>query len=409
MVKKVSRLFMFGGMYIFWVNGLLVLMTSAILVYLINDYDISYDKGGLLLSVQATGNLLSNLLSGVIANYIGRRKTLLLAAALFAIGFGIVALMPPLMVLYIALFVTGLGWGSANNMINFLVTRATDGDTAKIAAIHTCYSIGAFVAPLLTTLFVNIGLGWRPAVAVIAILSILMIPLILAMPITESTSLGQNRKSINNTTPAKRSYNFLRQWRYYLFMLILFTYVGSEVGFSGWLVSYLTTIRSIPETQAQSLLSTLWVFMIFGRIAAAIFGNKVRKAPLLMIEAIGCTVAAVILVQATSPALLTIAVILMGISLSAFYGMCIANASYLVSESAVASGLMLSFGGLGATLLPYIAGAVANDYGLISGMWTLTAAFAMMAVFTAINAVTARITELREIKKVKTIDILFPR
>jgi fucose permease len=117
----------------------------------------------------------------------------------------------------------------------------------------------------------------------------------------------------------------------------------------------------------------------------------------------------VILVQATSPALLTIAVILMGISLSAFYGMCIANASYLVSESAVASGLMLSFGGLGATLLPYIAGAVANDYGLISGMWTLTAAFAMMAVFTAINAVTARITELREIKKVKTIDILFPR
>ncbi len=401
-VNKVSRLFMFGGMYVFWVNGLLVLMTSAILIYLIADYGIAYDQGGLLLSVQAVGNLLSNFLSSILANFIGRKKTLLAASVLFAVGFGTVALLPPLPLLYAALFVTGLGWGTANNMINFLVTRATDGDSGKIAAVHTCYSIGAFIAPLLTSLSVQLGFGWRPAVALIAVLSALMFPLVLIMPITESTAGSDGVKK-------KQTFGFLKQWKYYLFMLILFTYVGSEVGFSGWLVSYLTTIRDIPEAQAQSLLSVLWVFMIFGRIAAAVFGSRVRKAPLLMIEAIGCTISAVLLLTSESAVLLTVAVVLMGMSLSAFYGMAIANASYLISESVFASGLLLSFGGLGATALPYIAGAIANNYGLVSGMWSLGLSFAMMAVLTTINAVTARVSEIRAIKKVGPIDILFPR
>lgn len=380
--RKINPRFMFGGMYIFLVTGLLALMTSSILLYLIQDYGIRYDQGGLLLSVQAIGNLLSNVLSGVVASRIGRKNTLLIAAVLFTVGFGGVALMPPLIVLYALLFITGLAWGTGNNMVNFLVNRETDGDSAKLAAVQTCYSIGAFLAPLLVGLFVRFGLGWRPAVALITLFCAIMIPVVIIMPVTESASRGQ--KNVRHT------YRFLRQWRYYIFILILFTYVGAEIGFSGWLVTYLITIRGIAETQAQSLLSILWVFMIAGRLAAAFWGNKVKKAPLLLLEGIGSTVAAVLLIRSQSPIWLTIAVILLGLSMSAFFGMSIANAGYLLKESAFASGLFLACGGLGATILPYTAGLAAKHYGLVTGLWFLAFAFALMSVLTLINLLAER-------------------
>ena len=379
MQEPADRRFMFSCMYFFLVNGALVLMTSSLLVYLMRDYRLSYDRGGLLLSIQAVGSLLANFLSGPLSIRIGRKRTLILTAAGFAAGFAGIALTPPLPLLYLALFISGLAWGCSNNLINFLVVRATKGDSGKISLVHMCFSVGAFLAPLLVALTARLRLCWQLPAALIALMSLSLVFVARAMPIQES-----DRPAGQAKTSALR---FLKEWRLYLFMLLLFTYVGIETGFSGWLVTYLTTRRGFDPALAQAMLSTLWVAMIAGRLLVYLFGGRLKKARFLLLEAIGVCAFSLLLILAGRPALLIGAVVLLGLSLSAFYGMVVANASSLVAKSSVASGLMMSLGGLGATAMPLIAGVFANNSGIVAGLWFLFAAAAFLLLLSFLNAV----------------------
>ncbi|MEA4888015.1 MAG: MFS transporter [Clostridiaceae bacterium] len=375
--SPVNKRFLLGCMYFFLVNGAMVLMTSSLLVYLMRDYQLSYDEGGLLLSIQAIGSLLSNFLSGPLSVWIGRKKTLLITAAGFCLGFAGIALTPPIPVLYCVLFITGLAWGSSNNMINFLVVRATNGDSSKISLVHTCFSIGAFIAPLLVALSVRLNIGWQWPAALVALMAFILFFVTLMMPIQESAKSTGQKKPV--------SLKFLKEWRLYLYMLMLFTYVGVETGFSGWLVTYLSTWRNFAPTAAQSMLSCLWIAIIVGRISIFLYGSKLKKAPFLMIEAIGISSAALLLILSSHPALLIGAVILLGLSMAGFYGMVVTNASSLVAESSVASGLMMSLGGLGATVMPLVAGLFANSSGIVAGLWALFIATVLLFLLTVLN------------------------
>ena len=88
MQGKLNKLLLFGSFYSFFVTGVIVLMTGAILPYLLEDFNLSYNMGGLLLSLQAVGNLLAGVVSGFVCVYLGRRAMLILGAAAFIIEIG---------------------------------------------------------------------------------------------------------------------------------------------------------------------------------------------------------------------------------------------------------------------------------------------------------------------------------
>ena len=98
-----GRLLLAGCMAFFLVNGALVLMTSSLLVFLMQDYNLTYDQGGLLLTIQAVGNIATSFLSGPLALRVGRKRTLVLSAIGFAVSLGLIALEPPLLALQLAL------------------------------------------------------------------------------------------------------------------------------------------------------------------------------------------------------------------------------------------------------------------------------------------------------------------
>lgn len=378
--EPINKRFMFGSLYIFLITGAIVVMTSSILTYLMQHYSLNYDQGGLLLSLAAIGSVLSNFLSGALAIRIGRKSALLLAAVCYVIGYGGMSLLPPLPILYLLIFITGLGWGAFNNLVNFLLTLAVRGDSSKIVLVHTSYSAGALLAPLLVGLFVGFGLTWQIPVAIIAGFSLLLILIIWIMPIPEVV-LAVGHKT-------KISLAFLRKGRFYLYVLLFFTYVGAEAGFYGWIVTYLTTLRSFSDPDAQLLLSLLWVSILVGRVAVVIFGRLLPNSLFLLIEGGGVLIGALLLILAKQPMLLTVAVVFTGLSLSSFYGMIIANASDLLTESTLASGIMLSFGGVGATVIPLMIGVLAKQSGLMTGLIFLAAMSGFLLLLTIINFVT---------------------
>ena len=373
-----SRLLQFGCMAFFLVNGALVLLTSSLLVFLMQDYNLTYDQGGLLLTIQAVGNIATSFLSGPLALRIGRKRTLILAALGFSLSLGLVALAPPLWILQLALFLSGLAWGTCNNLVNFIIVQVSGGHSGRISRVHTSFSIGAFLAPLLVALAVRLGISWRWPVALIAVAAAGLVLLAVFLPIPETSAAGER------SAPQNKGY--LRDWRLYLYMLLLFLYVGIETGFSGWLVTYLTGHRHLDPSVAQSLLSGLWIAMIAGRVLVSVFGHRLNKSRFLLLEAIGAVLAALLLIRASQPVFLALAVFGLGLSLSAFYGMVIANASHLVAESPVASGLIMGLGGLGASLMPLLAGVFAASQGIVAGLWALFTAALCLLALTVVNA-----------------------
>lgn len=368
-----------GCMYFFLVNGALVLMTSSLLVYLMRDYQLPYDQGGLLLTTQAVGSITTSFLSGPLSIWIGRKRTLLLAACGFCFSFLMIALMPPLPILLLALFLSGLAWGISNNLVNFLVVRVTDGNSSQISRVHAVFSIGGFLAPLLVALSVRFNLSWRIPAAFIAALSLGLIVYTRYMPVPESKKMTGDKKPV--------SLAFLKAWRLYLFMSMLFLYVGVEAGFSGWLVTYLSAWRNLEAALAQTMLSTLWIAMIVGRITTSLIGQYYRKDRFLLLEAIGISASALLLLLAAQPGWLIVAVVLLGLSMSAFYGMVVANASWLITESTIASGLLMSLGGLGASLMPLLAGIYAENHGISAGLWVLFIAAGCLLLLAVLNVI----------------------
>jgi FHS family glucose/mannose:H+ symporter-like MFS transporter len=379
---KLSKRFLLGCMYIFLVTGAMVVMTSSVLTYLMQYYHLSYEQGGLLLSIQAGGCLLSTFLSGALAIRIGRKSTLLLAAGCFLLGYTGLTLLPPLLLLQVLLFIAGLGWGAFNNLVNYLLALAIQGDSGKLILVHSSYSIGAFLAPFLVGLSVGLGLSWRIPTGLIAVLSLVLIVVIMAMPIQESSpGAGENNKF---------SLAFLRKWRFYLYMLLLFAYVGTEMGIIGWLVTYLTELRQYRIPDAQYLLSVLMVSMIAGRIAVSFLSSRFRKSLFLMIEGISIFLCVLLLINASLPPLITIAVILVGLSFSAFYAMVLVNASNLIVESSLVSGLIMSLGGLGATVTPLLVGIFAEKGGIMAGLRFLVVLAGLLLALTIINFIAHR-------------------
>jgi len=382
-IPPVNRRFIISSMYIFLVTGALVLMTSALLTYLMQHYALSYDQGGLLLSFLAAGSILSNFISGTVAVRIGHKPTLFIAAVCYFTGYAGLTLLPPLGVLYGLLFVAGLGWGAFNNLVNYLMTSATRGDGRKILAVHTMYSLGAFLAPLLLGLAVSLSFSWRVPAGLMSFLCLLLIGVVLFMPIPVLPL--PVRKA------GHKSFAFLRKWRFYLFMLLLFAYVGTEAGYNGWVISYLIRQHRYAEADAQFLLSVMWVAMIIGRVAIALLSSKSRMAWILLLEGVGVTIGAILLIFAGQPAGLIVAIVLIGLSLSACYGMILANASDLVVESSIVSGLMMSLGGLGATIMPLIVGIAAERGGIRAGMGFLAASSGFLMLLATVNVISKKV------------------
>jgi fucose permease len=61
-------------------------------------------------------------------------------------------------------------------------------------------------------------------------------------------------------------------------------------------------------------------------------------------------------------------VIFMGLFFAGVYPTTVANASLLIKGSGTAAGIMMSLGGLGGAVVPYINGVIAEARGMYAGM-----------------------------------------
>lgn len=373
--------------YAFFINGVVALVFGAVMPYILQEFNMGYDKGGILLSMQSVGNLVASFIAGIIVVYLGIKKASVLLSSTTFIGFLLMIFTSNPIFLIVAFTLTGLGRGSISNISNTIVNDVSNGDSAKLNILHTFFAVGAFMIPFFASWCINKGYSWKVVMSVVAVMAGIVVLNFLTIK-TEEIKITKSDK-LEKKAGKKVDLSFLRNIDFYVAGGILFFYVGVEYAVNGWIVTYLKDTGLMSTSLAQKMLSVMWVIIIFGRLFTAYISKSIDKANILLASSIGAAVFFVSLLFLSNIKLIVFVVLGLGFCLAGIYPTTIASVGDILQKSSVAMGTLLSVAGVGGVIMPLVTGLVAEKVGIAGGMMVISVAVIFLFIFTLTNKLRA--------------------
>jgi len=153
----------------------------------------------------------------------------------------------------------GIGQGLSTYCMNLLVAEASSPEVRSRAfsALHSCYGVASFVAPLVFSFFLNWQHNWSSFYLVMSILPLVVWALVF--------KVGRGVKH-EPKEPIQSGLSFLERIPY---GGVFSFYVASEIVISSRLVYFLTEGRNFSSVDASKCLSLFFLSLMAGRILFA--------------------------------------------------------------------------------------------------------------------------------------------
>ena len=362
---KFSDRYMVGNLFfLYLIQGIFVIMIGSILPMMKEEYGLSYQAGGLLISAHSVGNMATGLIAGVLPLMFGLRRSLLVQNILPFAGFAMTLVTGNPWVLIFALLLTGLGRGAVSNYNNQIISTLSGGSAAPLNMLHGFFAIGAVLAPFLVLTFTRTdSSGWRKVVWVVIALGV----------ISMVTSFFMNMDSVSYAKPesGESAFGFVRDRLFLRSMAIMFFYLCVEASVMGWMVTYYTDSGAVGAESAQLLTSLLWITILVGRFGCGALSGRVPPARMILVLCAGIIGFLSILLMSTNLILMLVGTVGLGLSLSGMYGTTVANAGSVFGEYPLAMGIFVTVTTVGSVITPSIIGGVAAYTGIRAGMAVL--------------------------------------
>jgi len=273
-------------------------------------------------------------------------------------------LIPVFVLLLVGMFFFGLGQGTLDvgGNINLLwVFQSRVGPYMN--ALHFCFGVGAFLAPIIIHNVMNLSNGaltWPYWV-----LSVLFLPGFVGLWLLQSPENPEELEINGNDKPI--NYRLV-----FLMMALLFIYVGVETGFGGWIFTYALDVRIANEAQASYMNSIFWGALTLGRLLSILVARKLAPSKIL----IGNFVMAIlflglILISPRNGTIVWVTSAGLGLSLSSVFPTILALGESRMKITGKITGLFFLGSSLGGTLLPMLMGQVFEYIGSYQIMLTL--------------------------------------
>lgn len=390
-----NRKLIFSSYYGFSVMGMIVISFGSTMPYIRENFNFNYELGGLILAIFSFSYLINGFLSGLLIDKMGHKRVLLMGNIGYVLGLVLIALSMNQTFFFISVAVLGIGWGFYNTTGNVIMNDATKGDGKAMLLLHMSFGVGAFISPLIFGFLMKLSLTWRSFYLLLAVFSALSFAVNLRLELPELVDEEVKKSKLNQLDLKKIG----------LFMAILFFYVGVENGFSGWMTSYIKESTSIDDTSTQSLLSVLWLTMILGRLGIGLLGSKISKVFMIFISSVSLIVGMLLFIVSNTWMPILISVIIIGASMSGIYPLTLADANPYIKGSGLATALVISGGGMGASSIPYLSGKFADIWGTEAIITTLTISTAVLILCTFANwKINQKKSEEIEAEKVEEIN-----
>ncbi len=403
-------------------SGLLV---PSLLRVIKEDFGQTDAGFGLLYLVSALFFAVGALSAGLLAERLGRRILLPLAALLVAVGFATQGMAPSWPVLLLGVAVAGAGCGAIDAGVNGVVMDlSVSGKGSALNRLHLFYSVGALGAPLAIGQLVGLGLDWRLLAAGTGIAA-----LVLVLPMRAVGSVPPRRRAATVAAatigpadgtdapgfragapgfhagapgfrggapddrvagpddgaagPADDAAGPDLRLPLAFLGVAIACYVAAELGVSSWLVGFLA---DEPMSVATLGLGLFWMGHASGRLAAVRIADRFDPIWFTTACATAGGIALAIAVHGPAGAPRLAAFALTGFALGPIWPMIMTVGGTLFPHrAATVSGLLTAAGVVGSVAYPPLMGLISGWAGLGAGM---TGA-AVLAVLSGVAVVTA--------------------
>jgi len=214
--------------------------------------------------------------------------------------------------------------------------------------LHAGYGVGAALGPLVVGASLAAGGGWRPAYAVFAMASLLLV-----VPLA-GRDLGDAPPQQHMGSPRGLL----------LACLTFVVYVALEVTVGQWAFTFLTEERGLRDFVASTWVALYWVALTAGRLWLGVRGHRVAVTHLLRAAVAGAIIGAVVLWIAgpVAPA----GLLVVGLSLSVVFPLLMLLTPERVGpeRASAAVGWQTASSSLGSAAGPLLAGVVLDEAGI---------------------------------------------
>ena len=321
---------------------------------------------GLLFLFQTVGYLVAAFNSGLLVEKLGNRRFLVLGVVSFLLGVGTLSLMPQFMVILIMMLPLGFGVAIIDAGLNTYIASMPR-NAALLNYLHAFYGIGALLGPVIASTILAIRWGWNSVYIVWIGMSLVLLIGFQLVFREQNISQREDTATRPESNVLLAALSVPMVWIAALFMLI---YVGAEVSVGSWTYSFLTEERHAPILLAGWMVSGYWIGLTLGRLTLARVTLRIGSERLILGCLVGVVIGGLFVWLLPVYAVSAVGLGLIGFSFGPIYPTTIALISNKVSSRILPSviGFMVSLGSIGAAICPWLAGLLAQRFGLWSLM-----------------------------------------
>src|SRR5437762_2704090 len=338
---------------------------------------------GLLVAAMTVAQFAASAASGLLRERLGTIALLLASVAAAAGGLAIFAIASGWWATILASAVLGCGVGLLDAAVN--TEAALRGDIRFMGALHGAWAIGASLGPPLVGATLVATDSWRPAyVAAAAAFALLGLATYAVRselgraPEIEAAPSGE--RSIGRTV--------------ILGCALMFVYVGVELGAGQWTFTRFTADASLSDGLAGLAVFLYWSALAAGRIALAVFGDRVAPARLFDLSVFGALASTVGFSVLPAPVAALLAFPCLGAALSVFVPVLLSLTPRRIGSAAAprAIGYQVAAGMIGGASLPAAVGLLMQSIDVsVLGPCLV----AMAAVLTGLHVASTRSPGIR--------------
>ena len=354
--------------------GIGVSALGPLLPFLAENVSVSLGQISFVFTAQNLGYLIGSVGGGWLYDRFTSHRLMALSLALMVVMGLLIPLMSWFYALLLILFFFGLGLGTLDVGENVnLVWIFKEQVTPYMNALHFVFGMGGFFTPLIiTTMLAWTGgsLSWAMRVLVLLFLPGFIGLLSLESPKNLAKNEGEGARK-----PLK--YGLIA-----LLILVFFFAVGVQIGFGGWIFTYVSDLGIADVRAASVMTSVFWGCLTLGRLIAIPVSKKVAPGSMVLFNcALLVLVLGLILIWPLSPAMMWAGSAGMGLATSIIFPTLLSFAKTQMDLSGKVTGMFFLGSSLGMMLLPTLFGQVFDAYGGYEMMLAMFAA-ALIALVT---------------------------
>ncbi len=262
-----ARLLTAACFFAFFIFGVTDNLKGSTLPPMLAELNIDYGSGGNIFFGQYAGFFIASLLAGLMADKYGLKMVMLFASICLFIGISGYSSLSASSLLFVSLFVLGLGLGSFELGSNATIVNIyKEQKGLYLNLMGVMHGLGSTIAPLFAGWLLNQNVSWRTIYRwdLLLVIAFILFAMFLQFPKPDEKS-ALNFKNITHTA-------FKDQMPFYYIIIML--YVGVEIGLASWLVAYLQDVQNLSISTSNQMLAVFFALIMLGRLLGGFFVQR---------------------------------------------------------------------------------------------------------------------------------------